>query len=111
MLRLFAVHMTLTEKVYQFVSQVPAGYVTTYGDIGHAVGSKSYRAIGQILHRNPDWPKVPCHRVVMKDGSLAPNYGAGGPSVHRTRLEKEGVTFIGERVDLSKHKFEFIPKL
>ncbi len=99
--------MTLTEKVYKLISQVPTGKVTTYGDIGRVLGSKSYRAIGQILHRNPDWPQIPCHRVVMKDGSLAPNYGAGGPNIHRQRLEKEGVTFIGERVNLEKHKYEF----
>ncbi|MBP9690891.1 MGMT family protein [Candidatus Woesebacteria bacterium] len=96
--------MTLTEQVYNLVATVPRGKVTTYGDIGKKLGTKAYRGIGQILHRNPTWPAVPCHRVVMKDGSLAPNYGMGGPSVHRTRLEAEGVTFIGEKVVLSKHR-------
>ncbi len=95
--------MTLRENVYKLIQTVPTGKVTTYGDIGKKLGTKAYRAIGQILHRNPDWPAVPCHRVVMKDGSLAPNYGAGGPSIHRIRLENEGVTFIGEKVDLEKH--------
>jgi len=96
--------MNLTEKVYEYISTIPPGKVTTYGDIGKKLGTKAYRGIGQILHRNPDWPKVPCHRVVMKDGSLAPNYGAGGPNIHRARLENEGVTFVGEKVNLEKHK-------
>lgn len=98
--------MTLTQKVYKLISQVPAGKVTTYGDIGKKLGTKAYRGIGQILHRNPDWPEVPCHRVVMKDGSLAPNYGAGGPRIHRERLEKEGVTFIDDKVELERYRFD-----
>lgn len=98
---------TLTERVYDLIKTVPPGKVTTYGDIGKKLGTKAYRGIGQILHRNPTWPEVPCHRVVMKDGSLAPNYGAGGPNIHRERLEAEGVTFIEDKVDLKKHKIVF----
>lgn len=97
--------MQLKQRVYDIVSTVPKGKVTTYGDIGKQLCTKAYRAIGQILHRNPDWPRVPCHRVVMKDGSLAPNYGGGGPVLQRTRLEKEGVQFVGDKVDLREHLF------
>lgn len=96
--------MSLRDKVYQLLERVPQGNVTTYGDIGKALGTKGYRAIGQILHRNPDWPRIPCHRVVQKDGSLAPNYGMGGPSVHFKRLKAEGVSFIERKVDMEKHK-------
>lgn len=96
--------MRIKDKVYETIKKVPAGKVTTYGDIGHKIGTKAYRAIGQVLHHNPRWPEIPCHRVVMKDGGLAPNYGQGGPSVQRKRLEKEGVGFIGEKVDIISHK-------
>ena len=65
--------MSLQQQVYDTLQKVPKGKVTTYGDIGKKLNTKGYRAIGQILHKNPYWPKVPCHRVVMADGSLAPN--------------------------------------
>lgn len=96
--------MSLQQRVYATIQNVPAGKVTTYGDIGKKLNTKGYRAIGQVLHKNPTWPEVPCHRVVMRDGSLAPNYGMGGPSVHRQRLEAEGVQFVGERVDMDRYK-------
>jgi len=98
--------MKLRQKVYKTVSKIPQGKVSTYGDVGRFLGTKAYRAIGQILHKNPSWPKVPCHRIVMKDGSLAPNYGLGGPNIQRQRLEAEGVKFIGEKVDMENYKVE-----
>lgn len=50
---------------------------------------------------------VPCHRVVNKDGRLAPDYAFGGPNEQRNRLLAEGVTFIGERrVDLKRYLWQ-----
>jgi len=100
--------MEIKKNVYQLVAQIPAGKVTTYGDIGKKIGTKAYRAIGQILHRNSNWPAVPCHRVVMKDGSLASNYGFGGPDMQRKLLEKEEVVFIDGKVDMGIHKINKI---
>src|SRR3989339_1232415 len=99
--------MEFKKNVYKTVARVPKGKVTTYGDIGKKIGTKAYRAIGQILHRNKDWPAVPCHRVVMKDGSLAPNYGMGGPKMQRKRLENEVVIFVNDKVDIKRHKIYF----
>lgn len=90
--------MLLKDKVYKIVSEIPRGKVTTYGYIGRKIGTKAYRAIGQVLHNNPNWPEIPCHRVVMKDGSLASNYGFGGPAEHKRRLENEGVEFQNGKV-------------
>lgn len=95
--------MNLQNSVYNFVSKIPKGKVTTYGYIGKKINSKAYRAIGQILHRNPNWPQVPCHRVVMKDGSLAPNFGIGGVENQKKLLDKEGVKFIGDKVDMNQY--------
>lgn len=99
--------MSLQQQVYNIIKHVPAGQVTTYGDIGKKLGTKGYRAIGQVLHKNPDWPTIPCHRVVMADGSLAPNYGMGGPKEHRKRLEAEGVSFIGSKVNMKRYRYIF----
>jgi methylated-DNA-[protein]-cysteine S-methyltransferase len=44
--------------------------VTTYGEIARALNSRAFRAVGGILNRNPHAPTVPCHRVVMSNGTL-----------------------------------------
>lgn len=86
----------ISAKVYKLLSDIPTGYVTTYGELARAVGSKAPRAIGRILNANPDAPQVPCHRVVMSDGSV------GGYAFGRERklelLRQEGVFVEGDKV-------------
>lgn len=72
---------------------VPRGKVTTYCVIARALRS-SPRAVGQALKKNPYAPKVPCHRVVMSDGSIGGFHGqTTGPEIERKKslLESEGV--------------------
>jgi methylated-DNA-protein-cysteine methyltransferase related protein len=76
-------------EVLRRARSVPAGFVTTYGDL--CPGAP--RFAGAVMAAGGD-PEVPWHRVVRADGSLAK--GAG----QRRLLEAEGVPFRGERVDL-----------
>lgn len=87
------------QKVFNLVSQIPKGKVATYGQIAVQLGTKDSRRIGHALHANKD-RRVPCHRVVMKDGSLAPGFAFGGPSEQKKILLSEGVKFDGDRVNL-----------
>lgn len=92
--------MNYREKVYKLVSKIPYGKVTTYGAIGKEL-HMSPRTVGTALHLNPYERKVPCHRVVNRDGRVAPGFAFGGPGVQRKLLEQEGVKFIDEtHVDL-----------
>ena len=68
---------------------VPAGFVTTYGDLCPAAP----RFAGAVMAACED-PKVPWQRVVRADGSLAKG------ARQRRLLEAEGIPFRGERVDL-----------
>lgn len=92
--------MSFFEDVYTVVSRIPQGKVVTYGQVARAVGSRDARRVGQALHGNKDTSRVPCHRVVFADGSMAPGYAFGGPKKQREILEKEGVVFTGEKVNL-----------
>ncbi len=95
------------EKVYALVRKIPQGKVTTYGTIAKKL-SMSPRTIGQVLHANPYEGDVPCHRVVNRDGRIAPNFAFGGLDIQRKLLESEGVKFKDEKhVDLSKQLFTF----
>lgn len=80
-------------KVMEALAQVPMGFVTTYGDLARAAGKKkAARAVGNILGKNQDTVKYPCHRVICADGRLG-GYGGGYIRVKEkiNRLEKEGV--------------------
>ncbi len=95
------------EKVYSLLRQVPKGYVTTYGAIGNKIGM-SPRIVGMILHRNPDSQLNPCHRVVNRNGRVAPGFAFGGPGIQKKLLEAEGVKFSDENhVILKNHLFNF----
>ncbi len=87
--------MNFFDQVYKVVRKIPTGKVTTYGDISRILGTKDARKVGWALHANKN-PLVPCHRVVNKDGRLAPNFAFDGAAEQRRRLLAEGVTFRNE---------------
>lgn len=93
--------------VYAAVRRIPAGKVATYGQIAMLAGSpRASRIVGGALHRNPEPGKTSCHRVVFRDGSLAPGFAFGGTGAQRALLEAEGVTFLPDgRVDMARHQW------
>ncbi|MBI3443584.1 MGMT family protein [Candidatus Woesebacteria bacterium] len=87
-------------KVYELVKTIPSGKVATYGQIGRHL-NLSPRTVGWALHANKS-TKVPCHRVVDRQGRLAPNFSFAGWKEQRRRLLAEGVKFRDEmHVNLS----------
>lgn len=98
--------MGIFEKIWRIIKRIPQGKVTTYGEIARTLKTTS-QVVGWALHSNKN-PKIPCHRVVFKDGSLAPNYAFGGAKAQKEKLKKEGVKFLTKsRVELKKHLFIF----
>lgn len=97
-----------TQKIYEQTSQIPEGKVASYGLIAFLAGKpRASRAVGFALHRNPSPGVIPCHRVVFKDGSLAPGFAFGGPEIQRALLENEGVGFTSEgKVDMEKYAWK-----
>ncbi len=83
---------TFKEKVYAVVAKIPKGKTMTYQQVACLAGSpNAYRAVGNIMNKNPDTKKVPCHRVVRSDGTLG-GY-ARGTSRKLAILKSEGVVF------------------
>ena len=93
------------ERVYALVARVPAGRVTTYGDIALALGwPRHARLVGYALARCPDDLRIPAHRVVNHRGAASRAWDGGHPEVQRALLRAEGVTFTRDgRVDLRRH--------
>lgn len=96
------------EAVYEVVRQIPAGRVASYGQVARMVGRpRNARFVGYALHVNPEPGVIPCHRVVFKDGSLAPGFAFGGEDEQRRLLEAEDVGFLPDgRVDMAHFAWE-----
>jgi methylated-DNA-protein-cysteine methyltransferase-like protein len=71
------------------IRATPEGFVRTYGDVSPGAP----RRAGAVLHACED-PSVPWYRIVRADGSLAKGRR------QRRLLEREGVPFRGDRVDM-----------
>lgn len=88
---------SFTEKVYAVVAKIPKGKVLSYQEVARRAGSpEAARAVGNIMHNNPDTKKVPCHRVVKSDGSVG-GY-AQGTEKKISILRKEGVKIINGKI-------------
>lgn len=99
--------MSFSQQVYDLVKKIPSGRVVTYGQIAGKLGTRDARKVGWALHANKPENRVPCHRVVNKNGRLAPDFAFDGPEEQRRRLEAEGVRFLPDgRVDLEKYGYE-----
>ena len=95
--------LSFADKIYKIAADIPRGKVATYGQLAKMAGSpKAARAVGMCMKHNPDQKIVPCHRVVASDGKLTGYSAQGGVSEKKKKLLKEGVLFLGERVDLMR---------
>lgn len=74
-------------KVLAIVKAIPKGETMTYGEVAKRAGSPlSARAVGALMKQNKD-KKIPCHRVVARNGVGGYN-GLRGPSKEKL-LKKE----------------------
>ena len=85
-------------QILKRVRDTPPGFVRTYGDISPGAP----RVAGATLHACDD-PSVPWHRIVRADGSLAKG------DRQRRLLEREGVPFRGQRVDMRVARLPEVP--
>ena len=84
-------------RVYSVVKDIPRGRVASYGLVAMLAGRPgAARAVGNVMLECDD-ATVPCHRVVHADGSLARSFAR-----QRERLRREGVRFVGARVDVAE---------
>lgn len=91
------------KRVYETVAKIPSGKVATYGQIATLAGKPgAARTVGNLMSRNTNPRKIPCHRVVGAGGELV-GYAFRGVEGKRERLMSEGVHFTGMRVAMPLH--------
>jgi methylated-DNA-protein-cysteine methyltransferase-like protein len=90
--------------VYALVRRIPPGRVVTYGQVAGLVGSpRAARAVGQAMRRCP--AGVPWHRVVNAQGRVSRRRNPGSMLTQKLLLQREGVTFRREAIDLARHRW------
>ena len=96
------------ERVFARVREVPAGRVTTYGDVAATLGSpRVARHVGWALAALRD-DDVPWHRVINAQGTISHRGDQARGELQRRRLEAEGVVFDARgRVDLRRVRWRF----
>lgn len=93
--------------VYAITAGIPKGKVATYGQVAALAGSPgAARAVGTCMRNNKDTGAVPCHRVVGSTGALTGYAYGNGTSTKKQMLQKEGVFFRGDRIDLAKSQWQ-----
>ncbi len=92
-------------RIYQVVCAVPAGKVSTYGDIATIVGGGvDARIIGQALNQLPKAGSedVPWQRIVNAQGGISTS-----GLLQRALLEDEGIVFDARgKIDLRRFRWQ-----
>ncbi|HEX8818210.1 MAG TPA: MGMT family protein [Terriglobales bacterium] len=90
-------------RILDAIRRIPRGKVSTYGGVAKGAGCPgAARQVVGILRSSVG---LPWQRVLGAGGQIKLR---GDSAVEqRLRLEAEGITFRGRRVDMKKHEFRF----
>lgn len=101
--------MSCYPKIYDVVRQIPYGKVATYGQIADLAGLiGKARVVGYALHRVTTASEdIPWHRVINAKGKVSrSSLRDGNDDLQQLLLEKEGITFIKGKLDLSVYRWQ-----
>jgi len=95
------------EKIYEIVEKIPEGKVATYGQVAALAGNKRWaRVVGYALHANPNPEKIPCYRVVTKEGKVSKAFAFGGENLQIDLLKADGIEFQEGHVLMEKYQWD-----
>lgn len=92
------------QRILATVEAVPRGKVASYGQIAdQALLPGRARMVGRVLRELPARTRLPWHRIVRADGSIAGRGDGAAMTEQRKRLAREGVTFNASgRIELAR---------
>ena len=96
-----------TRAIVNVIASIPAGRVTSYGQIAARAGQpRRARLVGRILREAPDHLNLPWHRVVRADGEIAFPASSGAFEKQVELLAAEGVSVVAGRVNLDRYGWD-----
>jgi methylated-DNA-protein-cysteine methyltransferase related protein len=93
----------MREKIVAKIRSIPRGKVSTYGAVAKAAGFPG--AARQVVAALRDAVGLPWQRVLGAGGAI--KLRGDYAFEQRFRLEGEGVTFRGHKVDMKLHEHKF----
>ncbi len=95
--------MTSQARIIATIRKIPRGKVSTYGAVARAAGlPRGARMVARALHGAYD---LPWQRVLGAGGEI--KLRGDSALEQRFRLQAEGITFRGKKVDMKRHEFKF----
>jgi methylated-DNA-protein-cysteine methyltransferase-like protein len=99
--------MTVYERIYFVIRQIPPGKVATYGQIARIVGECSPRMVGYALAALQPGSDVPWQRVINSQGKISLRIDGIENNVQQQLMEAEGVSFDRDgKTDLQRFGWE-----
>jgi methylated-DNA-protein-cysteine methyltransferase-like protein len=99
--------MNNREKIWQVVAQIPKGKVATYGQVARLAELPGYaRYVGYTMKNLPAGTRLPWFRVVNSQGRLSFPHDSSQYQSQKSKLESEGIAFIGGRFSLKKYQWQ-----
>jgi methylated-DNA-protein-cysteine methyltransferase related protein len=93
----------MRDDILKTIRSVPRGHVSSYGAIAKASGHPG--AARQVVAALRGGFDLPWHRIVGAGGAI--KLRGDSAIEQRLRLEAEGITFRGKRVNMRVHEFPF----
>ena len=91
------------ERILAAVKRIPRGKVCTYGNVADVAGlPRRARLVGIVL-RQSSGRGVPWYRVINASGRISFPTGSDAHQRQRQKLEREGIVFVGGRIDLRRY--------
>ena len=95
------------QQVYQVLSSIPFGKVTSYGAVARLSGlGQGARFVGYVLRSLPKGSTLPWHRVLNSQGKISLPEDSPSFIKQITLLQEEGILVKSGKVDLKQHLWE-----
>ena len=95
------------QRIWQTVALIPAGKVTSYGQIADLAGLPGRaRLVGKALGHAPEQLNLPWHRVLRSNGQLAFPAGSHQACLQKGLLQQENTVVLNDRVKLKEFQWQ-----
>ncbi len=93
-------------RIYRVTKEIPAGKVSTYGQIARWAGASTPRMVGYAM-AGAGSKDVPWWRVVNAQGAISPRNNPFSELQQRDLLENEGIIFkANDRISLKDYAWQ-----